>query len=307
MRTNRMKKLMFIFTAISIFCTSGLKASVGLVSFAISSDNLDNGSIYINPSTGGDFKFAVRLTRNLLPGSGINWEDGTCAVTAVMQIGGTYQDISTPVTISNSDWAEGSYTKGDILATVGPQASYGNVALKIYYYNTAQQGWSTIYSSTIFSVTTTRSQSTLPNTAFNMRYIIPGQADRSVFYSANGNNIVAQNGTYHLDFQADGNLVLYKDGYYVLWAANTSGNPGARLYFGYGGTGLVQIDHIPETWWYPKNSGGSRAIWMLQSDGNFVGYTNYRIETNGSVTITGSVFGSTNTQGGQRSNRYATL
>ena len=108
--------------------------------------------------------------------------------------------------------------------------------------------------------------------------------------------VVAKNGTYHLDFQNDGNLVLYKDGYTILWASDTN-YPDGELVFLTNGKVAIGIRGIVQ--WYGNEKAkfpNGQAKWFMQGDGNFVGYD-----------ASGVVLGSTNTQGGQRSYRYGKL
>ncbi|WP_367865114.1 hypothetical protein [Pedobacter sp. WC2423] len=155
----------------------------------------------------------------------------------------------------------------------------------------------------------------LEKNEYNKRYVItidvlhqttPTVSDQSVQ--------IAKNGPYHLEFQSDGNLVLYKEGLdYALWASDTNTKDGqyqvASLSFYENGRVIIYRANAKSWTPAPFTSIGSPyyPIWVLQDDGNFVGYETYTQDAAGNVTITGKVIGSTNTQGGQRSHRNGTL
>lgn len=52
---------------------------------------------------------------------------------------------------------------------------------------------------------------------------------------------------------------------------------------------------------------GTKAIWVLQDDGNFVGYADYYVDGDGNYVLQGHTVGATMTQGGKKSNRSGRL
>ncbi len=114
----------------------------------------------------------------------------------------------------------------------------------------------------------------------------------------------SSNISYRLVFQTDGNLVLYKwAGNVALWssgmqtATNVSFQSDGNFVMTYNlGSGEIVS-------WSAGVLAGPNPIWVLQDDGNFVGYSNHTNNGNGSITITGSPFGSTGTTGGKKSSR----
>ncbi|TDO19639.1 hypothetical protein [Pedobacter duraquae] len=121
------------------------------------------------------------------------------------------------------------------------------------------------------------------------------------------------NGYYSLFIQADGNLVLYKrstpNGSLIptaLWATDTSHSyPSAKFSDTNGIISLLAPSTSgPVNYWVSNVSSGSTdAIWVLQDDGNFVGYTHYYLGA-GAIVITGAPFAATFTDGGRRSDVF---
>lgn len=70
--------------------------------------------------------------------------------------------------------------------------------------------------------------------------------------------------------------------------------------------GAIYLDHANGRWWAGSLWSADRAIWVLQDDGNFVGYSDYTMEGNYLVPM-GHVLDSTNTTGGKLSNRNGRL
>jgi hypothetical protein len=79
------------------------------------------------------------------------------------------------------------------------------------------------------------------------------------------------NGVYVLQYQSDGNLVIYKSGR-AIWATNTDGKSPKTLNFQTDGN-IVLYGYNPNVVWSPNcyGKGGSRLI--MQDDGNLVIYT----------------------------------
>jgi len=132
----------------------------------------------------------------------------------------------------------------------------------------------------------------------------------------------SNNGLYSLYFQQDGNLVLYKRisqngplNPNALWASNVQapGYPGAptpwHINFAADGNILCYIGTNNFYWVSGITTTGSNIVWMLQDDGNFVGYSNHRIlpVTPTAIEVLGPAFASTNTYGGIKSPNFGSL
>lgn len=79
------------------------------------------------------------------------------------------------------------------------------------------------------------------------------------------------NGAYHLNFQEDGNLVLYNNGGAVLWATETNGAPATELRMQTDGN-LVMYGN-GQTLWSSNTAGHPGAQFRIQNDGNMVLYS----------------------------------
>ena len=123
-----------------------------------------------------------------------------------------------------------------------------------------------------------------------------------------GGNTIFRTGIYHLDFQTDGNLVLYKDGPDpVLWASDTNYPNGSIRFTIDGNVQILNSFGIPQvTLVDPSKIGMTNDDnwWVLQADGNFVGYRTSSIDANGQRVYCGVILGSTFTDGGRRSDNY---
>ena len=126
---------------------------------------------------------------------------------------------------------------------------------------------------------------------------------------------LSNNNIYSLYFQMDGNLVLYKTVGGVstaLWASENTvinnGPGGSRVTFQADGN-IVHIlsNSNPLVTWAANKFGGPNPIWILQDDGNLVGYSNHTLGYNNVVTITGTSFGTTGTQGGNKSSHFGKI
>lgn len=148
-----------------------------------------------------------------------------------------------------------------------------------------------------FSTLTAKSQLVEYNKRFIYGY--------SSFDARNGTKTIASNGNYRLDFQSDANLVLY-NGSTALWNSRTAGREGGGLDLVFSINGAISLTHFNGRWWSGSLWTADRAIWVLQDDGNFVGYSDYTMVGN-YITAMGHVLGSTNTAGGKVSNRNGRL
>lgn len=130
------------------------------------------------------------------------------------------------------------------------------------------------------------------------------------------------NGLYSVFFQGDGNLVLYKRSspngpviFDALWATNaydsslyTGSDPWnvhpATVQFQDDGNIVCRTPNN-NVYWASNLTSGPKPIWIIQDDGNFVGYSNVSINVaNNTFTIQGGAFGATFTDGGRKSNNF---
>ncbi|WP_158796521.1 hypothetical protein [Pedobacter sp. L105] len=281
-----MKKIIFFFVAISFFSTTVLKASISTVSFVVTNE-LTDGTFYINPSTGGQVGYSYRLARGFVPNT-TNLEDGSCIVTLVMKVSGAYQNISSPLSIADADWhGEDYYLPAfSLFATIPAQATYGPVYLKV------QQGTTITYSSMSYGVVTVPSAG-FPSGLNSMvlhSYAYPNVPSTKFYPSSTtpalsvGQSIYSPNNLYRLTLQTDGNLVLYKvgDGN-ALWNSQTQANSikSKTLYFQPDGNLVLYqglSDGGPSNWASGRyDSSGqtslqNNAFYALQDDGNLVFY-----------------------------------
>jgi len=286
-----MKKIIFLFAVISFSFTSIIKADVRIVQFQVSNDYVNAGQVYVDPARGRTIKFAYSLSRSLMPTEGQTgqYEDGACTVTAVLQAGGQYINISTPLSITNNDWQSGLFQRVDIEASIGKGLPNGKIFLKLDYKNVITYS-STSYSTTDVSggfpaslnwlVMHSYPYPNVPSTKFFPNNDVPAMTV--------GQDIYSPNNMYRLSLQADGNLVLYKNGAGggPLWDSRTQGNSvkSRSLFFQrdgnlvlYQGTSMGS----PSNWssgrysTSPTANLGTEAFYALQDDGNFVFYYNF--------------------------------
>lgn len=86
-----------------------------------------------------------------------------------------------------------------------------------------------------------------------------------------GQSLAAPNGTYHLDYQTDGNLVLYGPGqsssnYKAIWASWTNGKSTGRVFLD-GGGNLVILDQSGATIWSSNTAGLGGSVLALDNAG----------------------------------------
>ena len=104
-----------------------------------------------------------------------------------------------------------------------------------------------------------------------------------------GGCLESTNDQYQLIMQPDGNLVLYyqqgSNGY-VIWASNTSGNPGAHAYLQTNGPLYVYSTSGAALFNTPGVSGGAAQAFLdMQNDGNLVLYANNVASGNGIYAV----------------------
>lgn len=88
---------------------------------------------------------------------------------------------------------------------------------------------------------------------------------------AAGQQILSPNGQYLLAMQSDGNLVESVYGGRVLWASQTSGNPGAHAVLQQGGNLVVYNANGAALWSSNSRTSGCPQL-LVQNDGNVVLY-----------------------------------
>lgn len=86
-----------------------------------------------------------------------------------------------------------------------------------------------------------------------------------------GQQVLSPNGQYLLAMQSDGNLVESVYGGRVLWASNTSGNPGAHAVLQQGGNLVVYAASGAALWSSNSRTSGCPQL-LVQNDGNVVIY-----------------------------------
>ncbi|MBB6274065.1 hypothetical protein HDF26_004538 [Pedobacter cryoconitis] len=172
------------------------------------------------------------------------------------------------------------------------------VGLKLEYFDSNNKLVSVI-SGTRYSITTTPptqpsvNRPIVPNIPENEKYIVPGK-------TYVGYNLLAKNGTYHLDLQEDGNLVLYQNGYDPLWNSKTGNYGRSTLRIDDWGTMYItpNSDSRGRSWSGSLSRNPKSSIWVLQDDGNLVCYEGYSVDASGHVTTWGEALGATMTQNG---------
>lgn len=286
-----------------VFLSFNVSASVTLSQFAIQSQFLIGGQL--KPNSGAPTPFTADFT---MVKSGTTYN--TVTVSLVYIENSTETQLSTPITRYDGDWsiANSNTWQTSISGTLPAGKTAGVIYFKYTVYDGSVQG------ATSNSVTGYRiyigagtgnpgSGGTPADNEYNKRFIVGART-----ISTNGQNVVVvKNDNYHLDFQIDGNLVLYKNNYTVLWASNTQGRSGDKMEIN---AGTINLFSGNSSYWtkdtYPPNT-YPNYVWVIQDDGNFVGYTNYNVDAKGNIVPIGGVLGSTNTQGGQVSYRFGKL
>jgi len=84
-----------------------------------------------------------------------------------------------------------------------------------------------------------------------------------------GNILISPNGHFKLNFQNDGNLVLY-EGTQAIWSSGTQNKGGQRLVMQRDGNLVMYGPNGPV--WATNTSGNPRSFLKLQDDGNLVIY-----------------------------------
>lgn len=131
-------------------------------------------------------------------------------------------------------------------------------------------------------------------------------------YTTLGSRIgLAENGLYSVEFQGDGNLVVYKLGspngspIKALWATNKYNIGVSKISFETGGNIYVIRNEWngANTYLWAAGTGGHSGSagtffgWVIQDDGNFVGYPIHWYSPNDTYAISGPPFADTGTWG----------
>lgn len=95
---------------------------------------------------------------------------------------------------------------------------------------------------------------------------------RGTSWNPTGNVLRSENGIYTLNFQKDGNLVLYKNVNHPIWASQTHGKSSKKLRFQDDGNFVIYDDRDSPIW--SSNTHNKNGSYLtLQNDGNLVIYT----------------------------------
>jgi len=311
------KYILSLITAIVFLTYSSIANAQSIFVFDIFSPIVSNGGIIIsntNIATPITFKIIAATERDI---STFGPFAADMVITLVYEKNGVIEEISSPMPIPNSEYSS-NFLSTELLQFSGvlPANRIGGI-IRLKYscfdYVVSQTTKVTKYSTVAYSVSAAPVTPPVTPPAvtpidwsnpLNAKCIVVGVPGHHIF---NAGTTVVHNGNYRVDFQADGNLVLYNGGT-PLWASRKlRGNNSTQVRFYNSGVGCYEGN--TNYWWTTYSdgvsSGGSysRAMWILQDDGNFVCYSNYTTDANGVISPSGSPIGATMTQGGQKSNR----
>ncbi len=96
--------------------------------------------------------------------------------------------------------------------------------------------------------------------------------------------LLSKNGQYHLVYQTDGNMVLFRSGAPPYWASQTRGS-GGRLTMQTDGNCVMYYGTKPV--WHTRSNGHPGAYMVMQDDGNLVVYAPNRAPLWSSETVGG--------------------
>lgn len=295
--------LVTVFTAVLMFLQNSAKAELTLLEFSVQSPALVNGSVPVNrnsPTTvNTHFQFARTADASYY-----------IVISLVYDVPGQAQMTISDQVLKEDDWADNLTWGGYISGVIPAGQTQGQFRLKFDIYSgpNASNHIGVRNSQTIYSISPTDTP-VVPNPigtpANYTKFIIPYGFDGIRYFNINGTVRVATNGNYRMDFQADGNLVLY-NGSNPIWASGKLGSRNSSVIF-YDTGGLRTYDISNVYWTASTNSGTSGPIWVLQDDGNFVGYTGYSRDAQGNPVPNGNAFAGTSTAGGKKSGRSGRL
>lgn len=299
-----MRKIILLIGFVSCFIFRS-SAGVSISQFQIPSQYLTMGDYFI-PITGSATPFTVNVA---LIKAGIEYN--TVKVTVIHQApGGAETELSTPIYHYDGNWASNNIWQSQISAIFPANHTLaGKIYLKIQLFEGSNVG-ATTYSIIGYSINggTPAPGSSTPinwDNPSNSKFILVNAAGRNTF---NAGTTILRNGVYHLEFQSDGNLVLYNGGTPIWASGKKRGNNSTQVRFYDSGIGCYEGN--TNYFWvsfdtgYSYGSRYSRATWVLQDDGNFVCYADYSTDSNGVIIpVYSYTVGATMTQGGQKSNR----
>jgi len=146
------------------------------------------------------------------------------------------------------------------------------------------------------------SQQTFYFSEAGQKYFTVGST--KVTFYPNGQNILVHN-QYRLTFQGDKNLVLYNNST-AIWSSGVHSSAD-RVEFWPGGY-VYKLGYTSLLWNAQVFCGSSNIVWVLQSDGNFVGYDGYTTQGVGAlldplIVVNGNPFAASGTAGGVKNNK----
>jgi len=308
-------KALLIIAAILLDYSKSNAQHVGSIeNFVISAQYLNSGKIKVT-KTGGftDIKYTVTFVRSYIPGtSNFSPFDMTVGITTPAN-NTTLNILNQPVRVTSKDFGSTSTRlEKEFTAHIDNSLLNENQPVNLTY---ALNGTSTplrAYENRsyypIFNWTDPVTEpgggggNKFPEN--DPRYIKP-----NVEFIAKLGQEIARNGEYVLVFGSDGNMVLYKENpYTVLWASSTV-IEGGKLFFRNDGFVCI-LDPQGNVKWRANgdnNNAYPNCWWILQTDGNFVGYQSYRTAADGTVTPYGAAFAATGTANGKRSSHFGRL
>lgn len=305
------KQLLFlIITLVFITHTSISNAQSIFVFDVISPSQVSAGKIVINNSsipTPVTFDIVATTARDINTGGPFVCD---MVITLVYEKNGVVEEISDPQTISHNNYSA-TYLRTDPLRFTGelPANRIGGVIrLKYSCFDYVTSQTTKLAKFSTASYQTVSPQVVPPGTIdwinpANAKFISVSASGRNIF---NAGTTVLTNGVYHLEFQSDGNLVLYNGGTPIWASGKRRGNNSTQVRFLPSGIGCYE-GNTNYYWisWAPRPIGEAPgAIWVLQDDGNFVCYRDHQIDSNGVIIPQYDyAIGATMTQGGQKSSR----
>ncbi|MFA4868908.1 MAG: hypothetical protein WC623_11945 [Pedobacter sp.] len=302
---------LFLINALVFLICSSIANAQGIFVFDISSPVVSNGKITINNTnvaTPITFKVIATTQRDITTFGPFAAD---MVITLVYEKNGIIEEISSPMSIANSAFSSNllSTTLLTFSGTLPANKIGGVIKLKYscFDYVTSPTTKVTKYTSvgyeTILPPVVSPAAPIDWSNPANAKFIVVGFPGRHTF---NAGTTVLRNGVYHLEFQSDGNLVLY-NGTTPIWASGKKrGNNSTQVRFYDSGIGCYE-GNTNYYWvnWAPRPINiAPNAVWVLQDDGNFVCYRDHDTDSNGVIIpYYAYAIGATMTQGGQKSNR----
>lgn len=107
---------------------------------------------------------------------------------------------------------------------------------------------------------------------FTAKAQVPSRVEKPTEWMPNTTVLKSPDGRYHLSYQGDGNLVIYKNGNNAIWSTKTDGKTPKLLSF-QGDGNFVLYGYNPKVVWATYSQGKGGKFIQLQNDGNLVIYT----------------------------------